>query len=205
MNLKKIFWIFFFLLIFVTVTRAITVTLAWTPSSDSFVAGYNIYYGEASGAYSTKISVGNVTNVSILNLVGGTTYYFVATSVNRSGLESSYSSEVNFNSSFELIIPYVSSDYKIVTITNNNEYCITNHFSHTNIIQCYPPGYIFTNIVRTNMSISIPIEGPWNLWASTNLETTNWFLYTTGMIPTTVDITLLGSNKPSSEFFKLSY
>jgi hypothetical protein len=74
------------------------VSLAWDPSSDSGVIGYNIYYGNASGSYSQKVAVGNVTATTISGLTVGLTYYFAATAVNAEGLESEYSNEAVFQS-----------------------------------------------------------------------------------------------------------
>jgi hypothetical protein len=79
-----------------TVQAAGSVTLAWNQSSDTNVAGYNVYYGGASGAYNNEVSAGNATNATISGLVQGTTYYFVATTYTSSGLESPFSSEVSY-------------------------------------------------------------------------------------------------------------
>jgi len=73
-----------------------SVTLAWNASTDPTVAGYNVYYGGASGAYTNEISVGNATNATISGLVQGTTYYFAATTYAASGMESPFSSEVSY-------------------------------------------------------------------------------------------------------------
>lgn len=70
--------------------------LAWDPSPDSGVIGYNIHYGTATGSYSNKIDVGNVTTTVISNLNCGVTYYFAATAFNAQGLESDYSNELQF-------------------------------------------------------------------------------------------------------------
>ncbi len=87
-----------------TVT-AITVTgsatLSWaapttntdgTPLTD--LAGYKIYYGTSPGNYTTSIDIGNVTTYTITNLSTGT-YYFTVTAYDSSGIESSYSNQVN--------------------------------------------------------------------------------------------------------------
>ncbi len=58
------------------------------------LAGYKIYYGTASGNYTTTINVGNVTTYTINNLAPGT-YYFAATAVNSAGNESGYSNEAS--------------------------------------------------------------------------------------------------------------
>ena len=79
-----------------TVQAGQSVTLAWNRSSDPIVAGYNIYYGGASGIYTNEICAGNATNTTISGLVEGTTYYFAATTYASSGMESPFSSEVSY-------------------------------------------------------------------------------------------------------------
>lgn len=72
-----------------------TATLAWNPSADPLVAGYYLYYGGASRAYTNRISVGNATNIKVSGLVGGLTYYFAVTAYSLVGLESPFSGEVS--------------------------------------------------------------------------------------------------------------
>jgi hypothetical protein len=79
-----------------TVQAAGSVTLAWNRSTNSIVAGYNVYYGGASGAYTNEVSAGNATNATISGLIQGTTYYFTATTYSTAGMESSFSSEVSY-------------------------------------------------------------------------------------------------------------
>jgi len=73
-----------------------SVTLAWAPSPDLNVVGYNVYYGTASGNYTWKTSSGNVGSATISNLVEGVTYYFVVTAYDVTGLESVPSNEVSY-------------------------------------------------------------------------------------------------------------
>ncbi|MDE3066508.1 MAG: fibronectin type III domain-containing protein [Verrucomicrobiota bacterium] len=68
-------------------------TLAWNPSTNSDVVGYNIYWGVASDIYTNKIFVGNVTSATVSGLTEGTVYYFAATALNSMGLESPFSNE----------------------------------------------------------------------------------------------------------------
>lgn len=57
---------------------------------------YRIYYGESSGDYSTHIDVdGALTTYIISSLKNKIAYYFVITSVNDKGVESTYSTEVS--------------------------------------------------------------------------------------------------------------
>jgi hypothetical protein len=73
------------------------VTLAWDPSPASDVKTYRIYYGVASQAYSDMVTVGNVTEATITNLVPGAKFYFTATAVDAIGLESEFSNEVRYD------------------------------------------------------------------------------------------------------------
>jgi hypothetical protein len=72
------------------------VTVAWGPSTDPTVVGYNLYYGEASKTYTNMVAFGNVTNVTVLGLLAGAEYFFAATAVDSVGLESSFSNEISY-------------------------------------------------------------------------------------------------------------
>lgn len=74
-----------------------SVPLSWNPSPDPNVIGYNIYYGVASGAYTSMISAGNSTNLTVPGLVAGVTYYFAATAYDSLGEESDFSNEASYN------------------------------------------------------------------------------------------------------------
>ena len=73
-----------------------SVTLAWNPSADANVAGYRIYYGLASGDYSSVVTVANTDSVSIADLEVGTTYYFAAAAFDAAGNEGDLSDETSF-------------------------------------------------------------------------------------------------------------
>lgn len=73
-----------------------SVTLAWDPSPDPNVTGYNVYYGVQSRGYTNFMILGNTNSVGISNLVSGTIYYFAATTVNAVGLESDFSAEASY-------------------------------------------------------------------------------------------------------------
>ena len=73
-----------------------SVSLAWDPNSETNLAGYVIYYGTASGQYSSSNNVGNTTNTTVSGLMEGGNYYFVVTAYDASGLESDPSNEVNY-------------------------------------------------------------------------------------------------------------
>jgi hypothetical protein len=70
-----------------------TVTLAWDPNSDP-VAGYILFYGTASGTYTTSVDCSTATLWSVAGLTDGQQYYFALVAYNASGLQSSLSNEV---------------------------------------------------------------------------------------------------------------
>jgi hypothetical protein len=76
------------------------VTLAWSASTDTNVAGYYVYCGATNGTYSSRIDVGKTTMATITGLDGrSANYYFAATSYNTSRTESVMSSQVQFTTS----------------------------------------------------------------------------------------------------------
>ena len=76
-----------------------SVTLAWNPSVPSTgVTGYTIYYGASCRNYTNLIEVGLATSGVVSNLVAGTPYYFAVTSQASTGVESDYSSELEWQS-----------------------------------------------------------------------------------------------------------
>jgi hypothetical protein len=89
-----------------TVITGVALTLVWdapttntdgsplNPATD--LSLYKIYYGTASHAYTTIVTITNTGTTTIsktLNLLSGT-YYFAVTTVDASGQESGYSNEV---------------------------------------------------------------------------------------------------------------
>ncbi|MDR3458522.1 MAG: fibronectin type III domain-containing protein [Verrucomicrobiae bacterium] len=73
-----------------------SVTLTWIPSIATNVAGYKIYAGTASRAYSITNVTGIATNTTIAGLVPGKTYFFAAATYDSAGNESARSSELSY-------------------------------------------------------------------------------------------------------------
>jgi hypothetical protein len=71
-----------------------TVSLRWTAST-STVSGYNVYRGLTSGGPYDKLNTSLVAAESFTDssLAVSTTYYYVTTAVNASGMESAYSNQ----------------------------------------------------------------------------------------------------------------
>ena len=70
-------------------------TLAWNPSSDPSVAGYRLYYGNASRDYFPALDVESRTSWKLGDLVEGIPYYFAVTAYDQAGNESDFSAEVS--------------------------------------------------------------------------------------------------------------
>lgn len=78
-------------------------TLSWTPPTQNEdgspltdLAGYNFYYGTATGVYDQgpiNLPDPTATEYVVTGLANDTTYYFVATAYNTAGTESQYSGE----------------------------------------------------------------------------------------------------------------
>lgn len=71
-----------------------SVTLAWNGVANPMVAGYVLYYGNASRNYTVTNNAGTNTTISIGNLQFGTNYYFAVASYTADGVQSPLSAEV---------------------------------------------------------------------------------------------------------------
>lgn len=93
-----------------TMAFAGEITLAWDANTEPDLAGYNIYYGDASGTYPNTIdvkqaAVGCVSGgydpfdlkcceITLTGFEIGKTYYFAATAYDEDNNESAYSEEL---------------------------------------------------------------------------------------------------------------
>ncbi len=108
------------------------VTLAWDPpENEQDIVGYKVHYGNSSGNYDTSIDAGNQTSYTITGLESGKIYYFVVTSYNIYGYESSYSIELIYAiPTNEIIIdngdPGTSSSFDDFSTDTTGNYTVTN-------------------------------------------------------------------------------
>lgn len=72
-----------------------SVTLSWTASTSSNISGYKLYRGTASGGPYTVISASLIGGTAYIDssVSAGLTYYYVATAVDSSNVESGYSNQ----------------------------------------------------------------------------------------------------------------
>ncbi len=74
--------------------RGGNVGLAWNPSPDARTAGYNLYYGLNSGAYTGSVDAQANPAATITGITPGLTYYFAVTAYDSNGVESALSNEI---------------------------------------------------------------------------------------------------------------
>ena len=74
-----------------------SVSLSWGPSTSADVIGYNIYRGTQSGGPYSQVNSSPDSNTTATDdhVSAGQTYYYVVTTVNSAGLESSYSNQAS--------------------------------------------------------------------------------------------------------------
>ena len=72
-----------------------SVSLSWTASVSSNVSGYNMYRGTTAGGPFTKVNSTLIiaTSYQDTTVQAGQTYYYVATAVDSSAIESAYSNQ----------------------------------------------------------------------------------------------------------------
>lgn len=86
-----------------------SVTLAWSPSPDSSVTGYKLYYGDVSATLTNQLNVGPALTATVTNLQVGVTCFFFATAYDASGVESEPSNFITYT-----VVPAVAP---LVSIT----------------------------------------------------------------------------------------
>jgi hypothetical protein len=75
-------------------TWAASVSLAWNPSPSLTVAGYEIFYGLASGDYTSSVDAGTNTSWTMSGFTSGVPYYIAVLAYDAAGNESLLSNEV---------------------------------------------------------------------------------------------------------------
>jgi hypothetical protein len=88
-------WLTTLILACLTPVQAQPVTLAWDASSSPEVINYRIYYGTGSGNYSFVTNTGLVRTQTVVLAHAGR-WFFAATAMDATGLESDFSNEVEY-------------------------------------------------------------------------------------------------------------
>jgi len=110
------FFSLFLFSLFSAVAQANDAKFGWSPNTETNLAGYKIYYGTASGSYTSAVDVGNPPAIdgqvtaTLSGFTAGVTYYFAATAYDTDGFESDYSTEVVWTVPVEVVSPPTASD-----------------------------------------------------------------------------------------------
>ena len=81
----------YLLLLFPAISYSAEITVAWSPATESEVAGYRIYYGPPDQDNKFQADAGKETKITLKNLQGGGTYSFTVNTYDGAGRESGYS------------------------------------------------------------------------------------------------------------------
>lgn len=116
--------LFFMIVGLVNVVRG--VVIAWDPPAGTAVvtAGYHVYYGTSSHAYTVMVDVGTNLQATIPNVAPGVKYYFAVVAYNKDGRESLPSNEATNTSTVtgEVSGLSVLRSNNIVRISFNGQY-----------------------------------------------------------------------------------
>lgn len=86
-----------------------TVTVTWDPNPESDVVGYIVFYGTASGQYTTSMDNGNQTTLQLTLPDSQASYYFAVCAYNSAGLRSALSTEVSTTYTATLAVTGITS------------------------------------------------------------------------------------------------
>ena len=136
-KLRKLILIGSCWLVTAPVFASFAVTLAWDANPETDLVGYKLSYGTASGTYTNVISTGLVTEISVPNLVEGTTYYFAVAAVNAAGAQSLNSNEVSYSFTTSgtvvpptVVVPQITNQAPVAT----NESLTVNEDTSLNLV-----------------------------------------------------------------------
>lgn len=127
-------------------------SLAWSRSPSPNVAGYRLYFGTTSGAYTNSANVGDTTNATVVNLDEGTRYYFAAVSYTADGAESETSNEAFGDTGFYVAIRaanWAIETYGRAGATNQVQRSI-DLIAWTTVKEFFGRAGVLTNVIEPN-------------------------------------------------------
>lgn len=143
-------------------------TLAWDAEQNPAVAGYMVYYGQASGSYASKVDAGMQTNLVLSNLVDGRTYYYAVTAYDASRIESGFSNEASATVSYSALAANFTSNVTSgvaplsVTFTSTSSGSITGYswnFGDGSTSTAQNPSHSYTTAGAYTVSLSVTGPG----------------------------------------------
>jgi hypothetical protein len=158
------------------------VTLGWNSVTNVPVSGYRVYQGKSSRLYTQSTNVGNVTQATINGLSNGVTYYFAATAVSSSGVESDFSAE------FAYTVPLTTNTAPTIQLTSPGGTLFTEPASVSLAASVVPNGHAVTKVQFYNGSALLgesstaPYSYTWNNVLAGNYNVTARLIYDQGSV-----------------------
>ena len=143
-----------------------SLTVGWTQTLASNVAGYMISYGTVPGQYTSSVKVGNLSSYVISGLGDGTVYYFIVQAYDGSGNLSDPLQEITAVSSGTSATPSTPTnpptiscpaDITVYLPLNSTATSTTVNFSVTGSDNCGTPA-ITTNAPRVTSSRWVQLQ-----------------------------------------------
>lgn len=163
-------------------------TLAWDANTDPAVAGYMVYYGEASRTYPSKVDVGNQTTYSLTGLLEGKGYYYAVTAYDSTRSESGFSNEAsatipfsNPNASFGANTTSATAPASI-NFTSTSTGTITSYswnFGDGSTSTTQNPSHLYST--PNTYSVTLTVTGP----GGSNTLTKNNYITISPSVPST--------------------
>jgi hypothetical protein len=181
-----------------------SVTLAWDPSPDSAVAGYRLYDGVASAAYTNVMDLGNATSGMVSNLVNGVTYYFAVTAYDTNGQESDFSDEISYT------VPWPTNGLPTLALTSPADGAVYTEPAAMNLaVGVTPNGHTINQVQFYNgatllgAGTSPPYSFSWNNVSAGSYSLSAQVIYDSGstVASAAVNVTVAVGRSPSGLTF----
>ena len=138
-------------------------SISWDASPDPSVIGYRVYYGTASGNYTTTLSVGTATSVVIPDPPAGVAYYAVVTACDAASIESLPSAEASY-----IAAPGPGQKMLVISDLDPGVRWIPEQSTAVNVIARYRPrNDAEKSLILAGKPVGVPVDyffafAPWS-------------------------------------------
>ena len=154
-----------------------TVSVAWSPNTETNVAGYKIYWGEVSRHYTKALDVGSASSATLTGLTTGLTYFCAVTAYNTDGQESPFSAEISLAYVAEPAAPDTSARLVLLEAESGQFVSPMAALTDSGVTYVTCPSYPVSGSVK--ISFSAPMSADYYAWARVKGPTSSsdsfWF------------------------------
>lgn len=143
-------------------TSPVSASLAWDPNPESGVAGYKIYWGQASRVYTGVLDTGSTPHAVLTNLNAGTLYYCAVTAYNGAGQESSFSQEITL--SFGVAPQEPDTSGRLVLLEAESGQLGSPMAVFTGPSESWVDSTTFSQTGWTQLTFEAPVSGNYHVW-----------------------------------------